>query len=126
MRRKCGLFRRSPIAALAGGVKFIHRALEPVLFLIIAMDSCTQRPAGFDPRRGSRARDESQAIYSTDPADPWNRVFHFLFTRTLQVRLPPPAARPFMSGDDRFVLSDRVVTRIESADPAIDQFYLAF
>ena len=104
---------------------FIQGTLESVLFLIIAMDSwsSTQRPAGFDPRRGSLARDESQAIYSTDPADPWNRVFHFLFTRTLRVRLPAPGAAPFMAGDDRFVLSDHVVTRIESGDRAIDPLY---
>ena len=40
-----------------------------------------------DYRTGSLAKQEVQAIYGTDPRDPWNRIFYYLFTRTVDLRL---------------------------------------
>lgn len=36
---------------------------------------------------GSLPRQDPQTIYSADPHDSWNRIFYFLFTRTVETRL---------------------------------------
>lgn len=70
-----------------------------------------------DPLKGSLPKNEAQAIYSPDPADPWNTLFHALFTRTVTARLSDEfaASIPAGSGDDR-----PTVTRVESGDRAIE------
>lgn len=95
------------------------RALAGALVILVA----APQPQRFDPLRASLARDAPQAIYASDPADPWNQVFHLLFTRSVAARLMAEGAVPFASGDNRLVLSDRRVTRIESGDRAIDPLY---
>src|SRR6266700_6620934 len=64
---------------------------------------------GFYSRRTNRTRlaeakppilpssDDPRLIYSNDPADPWNRIFHSLFTRTVRTRLSDnfPEGAPF-------------------------------
>lgn len=78
----------------------------------------------FDPLRGSLPRDEPQPIYNLDPLHPWNRVFHLLFTRTLQARVIAADTVPaVIAGDHRLALSGRSVTRIESGDRAIEPLY---
>jgi hypothetical protein len=82
------------------------------------------RHPSFDPLRDSLARDEPLPIYNPNPSHPWNRLFHLLFTRTLNVRLAGRLIGPvFMAGDERAAMSDRTVTRIESGDRAIDPLY---
>lgn len=79
--------------------------------------------AAFDPMRDTLARSEPQPIYAADPDDAWNQVFFLLFTRTVSSRLMADGALPFSAADERLVLSDRRVTRIESGDRAIDPLY---
>jgi hypothetical protein len=79
---------------------------------------------GFDPVRGSLARDEPQPIYAPDPDDPWNQAFYLLFTRTVAARVLADGASPLVGpGVDPLSVTDRSVTRIESGDRAIDPLY---
>ena len=59
------------------------------------------------PLRGSLRRDEPPPVYSTDPRDPWNRLFHLLYGRKLRAQLSTPenAKAPWRS-----------VTRLEGGD----------
>lgn len=83
-----------------------------------------QREPAFDPLRDSLSRDEPQSIYHSDPAHPWNRLFHLLFTRTVRTRVVDAGEmRVFMAGDPRYVVNGPTVTRIESGDRAIDPLY---
>ena len=79
--------------------------------------------AGFDPLQGSLARSEPQPIYGADPEDAWNQVFFLLFTRTISARVMADGAQVFAAGDERLLLSNRRVARIESGDRAIDPLY---
>jgi hypothetical protein len=78
---------------------------------------------------GSLAKDEPQAIYAADPQDCWNRIFHCLFTRTLQVRLSSDFAQgaPFTSTNESVMgangVSTRLFERIESGDRAVEPLY---
>ena len=83
-----------------------------------------ERHAAFDPLGDSLARDEPQPVYDPDPSHAWNRLFHLLFTRTLEVRRGVVAGWPvFSAGDERMPVSSRTVTRIEGGDGAIDPLY---
>src|SRR6266852_6233231 len=42
------------------------------------------------PLRGSLLRNEPAPVYSTDPQDPWNRLFHLLYARKLHAQVGPP------------------------------------
>ena len=85
-----------------------------------------------DHLRGSLAKDEPQAVYAADPADPWNRISYSLYTRTLQVRLSDdfPDGKPFdpptrkaNDGRSQEPVSTKLFERIESGDRAIDPLY---
>src|SRR5712692_2540302 len=39
------------------------------------------------PLRGSLLRNEPAPVYSTDPRDPWNRLFHLLYARKLRAQV---------------------------------------
>jgi len=59
------------------------------------------------PLRGSLLRNEPAPVYSTDPRDPWNRLFHLLYARKLRAEVGPPenSNAPWMS-----------ITRLEGGD----------
>ncbi len=98
-------------------------SLFPLLALVsAAVAGGPQAPRVFDPLRDSLARDQAQAIYAPDVADPWNRIFYLLFTRQIRGRLLAGSATPGMDHES-LALSDRRVTRIESGDRAIDPLY---
>ncbi len=61
---------------------------------------------------GSLRRDEPAPVYSTDPRDPWNRIFHLLYARKLraQVRDAESSKTPWRS-----------ITRLEGGD--IPEFF---
>src|SRR4051794_9129997 len=72
-------------------------------------------------------------IYSEDPADPWNRIFAALFTRTVRVSMTDayPEARPFL--DIPLLVSGRIVKtstrtfeRFEDGDRALEALYPSF
>src|SRR6267143_5203842 len=59
------------------------------------------------PLRGSLLRNEPAPVYSTDPRDPWNRLFHLLYARKLraQVATSENSKAPWSS-----------ITRLEGGD----------
>ena len=77
----------------------------------------------FDPSPDSLSSNQPQPIYSSETSDPWNRRFQLLFTRTLDVRLTAGEPTVALAGDDRLILAQGTVQRIESGDRAIDPLY---
>lgn len=102
---------------------FLARSFLLIVAFITSAIGSVQEPGTFDPLRGSLPRDEAQPIYSSDTTDGWNRVFHLLFTRALDVRLlidgPPDVA----AGSPSLQLSEHTTQRIENGDRAIDPLY---
>jgi len=76
--------------------------------------------------------DDPRLIYSNDPADPWNRIFHSLFTRTVRTRLSDnfPEGAPFTRLRDGGISGSSVSTktfeRSENGDRPIDPLYPSF
>jgi hypothetical protein len=109
--------------------------MKPVLLilaLVLVPSLCEAQPRP-SYRARSLSKDEPQAIYSSDPNDAWNRIFHCLFTRTVPVRASNEFrdAGPFTtfyvnSSTDRTSLSVRSLERVESGDGAIDPLYPSF
>src|SRR5215472_11051210 len=66
----------------------------PALIILCAIVGRSQQ-RGY--RRDSLDSDQLQPIYAKDAQDPWNRVFHYLFTRTVRLRLTEdfPEGAPF-------------------------------
>lgn len=64
--------------------------------------------------------DKPAPIYSSDPNDSWNRIFYFLFSRRLEIRLSNdfPEGAPFVDK-----VSTRSFERDEVGDRAIDPLY---
>ena len=87
-----------------------------------------EKPAP-DYRAGSLVKDEPQAIYATDPADAWNRIFYCLFTRSVRTRLSDdfqegkPFDRVSVMGFPQLLVSRQSFERIESGDRAIEPLY---
>jgi hypothetical protein len=77
-------------------------------------------------RAGSLPPEEVLPVYSPDPADSWNRVFHALFARTVRVRLSKdfagaaPLERVEVSGFPHLAVSTTTSERSESGDRAIE------
>jgi len=99
-----------------------------LLVSIVAAVLCA--PANMaDYRAGSLAKQEVQPIYS---ADPWNRIFYLLFTRTVKLRLSEDfkgegaVAPTEVMGNPSLLVTSRTVERIESGDRAIDPLYPNF
>ncbi len=72
--------------------------------------------------------DAADLIYSTRPNDPWNKIFYFLFSRRLTVRLSSDFAEgaPFVDSPTQRKVSTRVFERSEIGDRAIDPMYPTF
>jgi len=74
----------------------------------------------------------AQAIYSSDPNDPWNRIFNLLFTRAVKTNMSSdfPEAGPFVSAEAMLVpglrISRRRFDRLEIGDRAIEPLYPSF
>jgi hypothetical protein len=101
----------------------IPRAIaQSALFALIALHGA-QRADRFNPLRDSLQRDAPLPVYSSDTSDPWNTVFHLLFTRTIDAHVIADGSKVFAAGDDRLTVSDVIVRRIESGDRAIDPLY---
>ena len=79
------------------------------------------------------ASDNPQSIYAADPNDPWNRIFHALFTRTVEARISDAFrdGAPFIRfrvpmGSFSLRISSRKFSRTELGDRAIEPLYPAF
>jgi len=86
-------------------------------------------------RQGSLESDQPQPVYGNDPQDSWNRIFYFLFTRRVTLRLTEdfPEGAPFradtfggISGFPALRVSERTFERIELGDRAINPLYPSF
>src|SRR5215470_10624511 len=60
------------------------------------------------PLVGSLRRDEPAPVYSADPRDSWNRLFHLLYARKLRAQVGPPE-------------SSKTISRLEGGD--IPEFF---
>jgi hypothetical protein len=61
--------------------------LSVIVLHIAALALLCSAQSGLNPRSGSLPKDEPQAIYHSDTADSWNRIFYCLFTRTVKTHL---------------------------------------
>jgi hypothetical protein len=101
-----------------------------LLLLVLAM-SCMAKDSS-DYRAGSLAKQEVQAIYAADSGDSWNRIFYFLFTRTVELRLTNdfkeggPFSPIAVMGNDSLPVTTRTFQRIEAGDRAVDPLYPSF
>jgi hypothetical protein len=77
--------------------------------------------------------DAPQAVYSPNPKDSWNIIFHHLFTRTVKARFTAdfPESGPLVKANvlgfpQGLPVSKRIFERIETGDRAIEPFYPSF
>lgn len=103
------------------------------LTLILVVLSWPQPRPGPEPPStpNSSAPNDARLVYSENPNDPWNRIFHSLFTRTIKARLSDdfPDAAPFVSlreAISRLKASTRIYERLENGDRAIEPLYPSF
>ena len=94
--------------------------------LLVSLTALGQGAPSNLPRVAIGATQEP--IYSANPNDPWNKIFYFLFSRTLTVRLSSDFAEgaPFAEGPAQGKVSTRVFERNEIGDRAIDPMYPTF
>ena len=107
-----------------------------LLLTLAAATSCSQpRAASADVAPAPVFLSENpRSIYAADPHDPWNRIFHALFTRTVYVRMsddfpegaPFSSPRVFRMGQLTLRLSKNTSSRIELGDRAIEPLYPTF
>jgi hypothetical protein len=82
------------------------------------------------PRLRASSNDP-RLVYSDNPNDSWNRIFHSLFTRKFKARVSDAFAEhgPFISlrdGMARIRVSTRTFPRFENGDRAIEPLYPSF
>ena len=95
------------------GTALIAAAVAAVLAVpAMARDAAVYYEDG--PLRGSLRRNEPAPVYSTDPRDPWNRLFHLLYARKLRAAIGSP---------DNFQVAVRSITRLEGGD--LPEFFFA-
>ena len=79
--------------------------------------------------------DDARSIYAGDPNDSWNRIFSYLFTRKITVKLSDqfsegaPFVRPApdaLMAAPGLRVSTRTFERVESGDRAIEPLYPSF
>jgi len=100
-----------------------------ILTISLAISSCPLLAQGAPPDLPHIALLNTPAlIYSTRADDPWNQIFHFLFSRRLQVRLSEelPEGAPFLDLGVGTPVSKSLFERDEIGDRAIDPFYPTF
>lgn len=99
--------------------------LAGALSSAFALQPAMQKPAQ-EPSRPAYLL-TPEAIYSSDPQDPWNRIFSLLFSRRFETRLSAdfPEAAPFEAPVEgrEIGLSTRLFEKIETGDRAIDPLY---
>ncbi len=99
--------------------------MTAVLLMSLTASYSAGQPAPYDPA-GSLPPEEVQPVYSPDPSDSWNRVFHALFARTVRARLSKelagaaPLERVQVSGFPDLAVSTSAFERSESGDRAIE------
>src|SRR5580704_7047264 len=89
-------------------------------FAALAGSYVVAQEATYGPPKATLLGSAPQPIYSSDPNDAWNRIFYFLFSRRVEIRLSDlfPEGAPFVDG-----ISTRLFERDEIGDRAIDPLY---
>jgi hypothetical protein len=89
-------------------------------FAALAGSYVVAQEATYGPPKATLLGSAPQPIYSSDPNDTWNRIFYFLFSRRVEIRLSDlfPEGAPFVDG-----ISTRLFERDEIGDRAIDPLY---
>ena len=113
---------------------FVLATLVLTIWLLSCQyDSSARHPPVIKEAATKFVSTDPQSIYAADPKDPWNRIFHLLFTRTVRTRMTSdfPESRPFSAarqfGLARSVLvSTRTFDRFEIGDRAIEPLYPSF
>src|SRR4030095_4638230 len=109
-----------------------HRFVFTETILAVTFVLLLLNPGGsVPPIANSASANDPGLIYSDDPNDPWNRIFHSLFTRKIKARLSDdfPEAAPFVQirdGFSRLKGSTRIFERFENGDRPIDPLYPSF
>src|SRR5262249_27209839 len=128
------------LAAIACGVHIPSRLrrwqLGPIAVVLIVIAPCTSKHLSGDdtPHHGFHLADSSDAIYSPDPDDSWNRIFYFLFSRKFDALLSSqfPEGAPFRALDGtpgglkNLEVSTRTGERTETGDRPIDPLSPSF
>jgi hypothetical protein len=101
------------------------------LTLILVVLSWPRPAPGPEPTSNSSTSNDARLIYSDNAEDPWNRIFHSLFTRTVKARLSDDFAdsAPFVTLRESLIplkASTRIVERTENGDRAIEPLYPSF
>jgi hypothetical protein len=91
-----------------------------VLFAAVGGSYSVAQDASYTPPKAALLDGGPKAIYSSDPNDSWNRIFYYLFSRRIEMRLSDqfPEGAPFVNG-----VSTRLFERDEIGDRAIDPLY---
>lgn len=108
-------------------------ACVTLLLLAAAAAQSTGPPRSGPSAAAGQLLSTSPLIYSSDPADAWNRIFAALFTRVVRTRMTDEfaGAGPFedlghpatMFGPGQPRISTRLFDRFEGGDRAIDPLY---
>jgi hypothetical protein len=115
------------------GNKFALAAtvLALTLMLVVFLSKHAPTLAPSSAASTSTGSEDPRLVYSDNADDPWNRIFHSLFTRTLKVRMSDdfPDAAPFTPVREpatRLKASTRIFERVENGDRAIEPLYPSF
>jgi hypothetical protein len=116
LSRNLGMHGRS-MRLWRGGIAVVLTTL--LGYAVIAQAPAAQESA-YSPPRAALLPAAPEAIYSSDPSDPWNRIFYYLFSRRIGTRLDYefPEGAPFVDS-----VSTRTFERDEIGDRAIDPLY---
>ena len=91
-----------------------------ILLATLSGSNMAAQEESSSPAKAALLAGGPKAIYSDDPNDSWNRIFYYLFSRSIETRLSDqfPEGAPFVDG-----ISTRLFERDEIGDRAIDPFY---
>jgi len=119
--------RSSNIAHLLGVIREVDGSMRPALLLPIFISLLLGQGAPSNLPRVYLSG-STGLIYSNNSSDAWNRIFYFLLSRKLQVRLSSdfPEGAPFTNGLGDRSISTRTFERNEIGDRAIDPMYPTF
>lgn len=112
---------------LSPGRARIRRFLVPSLVIAALAFPFLCSSRGSDNTISAQTEGAPQPIYSDNPTDSWNRIFHCMFSRRFKVRFSSefPEAAPFAplrKGSD-IQVSTRAFDRIEVGDRPVDPLY---
>ena len=120
-----------PVNSITTGLLTTILAFASICFI-----GCSPGTAGAnhdDTPHAAFASNDPQSIYAVDPNDSWNRIFHALFSRSINVRVASDfrkdaslVAFHVSMGSFDIRIGKDTVNRTETGDRAIEPLYPAF